>query len=175
MIRWKFTFDKDDEQDWLNDWCQRGWAMVSFCVGVVTFAPCQPGEYIYQIDLLPGKGLRADDYEGYVIFMNEMGVEVVQRWGRWVYLRKRAEEGPFEAYTDAESKLDLYRRIRSLFLWALVIELGCSVSPVNMLIRDPGDIFARGFFGVYVVIVGSFVRGVLQCTRKIRELRQECQ
>lgn len=66
-------------------------------------------------------------------------------------------------------------RMKVLFLWALVIELGCSVSPVNMLIRDPGDVFVRGFFGVYVVIVGSFVRGVLQCTRKIRELRQECQ
>lgn len=66
-------------------------------------------------------------------------------------------------------------RMKVLFLWALVIDLGCSVSPVNMLIRDPGDVFVRGFFGVYVVIVGSFVRGVLQCTRKIRELRQECQ
>ena len=64
MIRWKFTFDKDEEQDWLNEYARQGWAMTRFCVGVVTFAPCQPGEYIYQIDLLPGKGLQADDDEG---------------------------------------------------------------------------------------------------------------
>ena len=71
MIRWKFTYDKDEEQQWLNDYCQEGWAMASFFMGVVTFVPCQPGEYIYQIDLLPGRGLWADNYEDYVIFMDE--------------------------------------------------------------------------------------------------------
>ena len=30
MIRWKFTFDKDEEQDWLNNWARYGWAMTSF-------------------------------------------------------------------------------------------------------------------------------------------------
>ena len=118
MIRWKFTYDKDEEQDWLNEYARQGWAMTKFWLGVVTFVPCQPGEYIYQIDLLPGKGLLAEDYEGYVIFMDEMGVEVLQRWGRWVYLRKRAGDGPFEVYTDAESRIALYRRIRRMFLWA---------------------------------------------------------
>ena len=101
MIRWKFTYDKDEEQDWLNEYARQGWAMTKFWLGVVTFVPCQPGEYIYQIDLLPGKGLLAEDYEGYVIFMDEMGVEVLQRWGRWVYLRKRAGDGPLRG---------LYRR-----------------------------------------------------------------
>ena len=173
MIRWKFTFDKDEEQEWLNEYARRGWAMTKFCVGVVTFAPCQPGEYVYQIDLLPGKGLWADDYEGYVIFMDEMGVEVVQRWGRWVYLRKRAEDGPFEVYTDVESQLALYRRIRALFLWALVIEICCSISGFSTLARFPEDVFARGLAGFYIVILAVFLRAVLQCTRKIREL--ECQ
>ena len=77
MIQWKFTFDKDEEQDWLNDYCREGWAMVSFFAGLVTFVPCRPGEFIYQIDLLPGSGLRADDYEGYVSFMGDMDVEVL--------------------------------------------------------------------------------------------------
>lgn len=173
MIRWKFTFDKDEEQEWLNEYARQGWAMTKFWVGVVTFAPCQPGEYVYQIDLLPGKGLWADDYEGYVIFMDEMGVEVVQRWGRWVYLRKRAEDGPFEVYTDVESQLALYRRIRALFLWALVIEICCSISGFSTLARFPEDVFARGLAGLYIVILAMFLRAVLQCTRKIREL--ECQ
>ncbi len=173
MIRWKFTFDKDEEQDWLNEYAQQGWAMAGFFVGVVTFVPCLPGEFIYQIDLLPGKGLRADDYEGYVIFMNDLGVEIVQRWGRWVYLRKRAEEGPFEVYTDTESKLDLYRRIRALFLWGLLIEFCCSFSGLNVLIQFPGDIFARCLVGIYIVVVALFLRAVLQCTRKIRELEKE--
>lgn len=173
MIRWKFTFDKDEEQEWLNEYARQGWAMTKFCVGVVTFAPCQPGEYIYQIDLLPGKGPWADDYEGYVVFMDEMGVEVVQRWGRWVYLRKRAEDGPFEVYTDVESQLALYRRIRALFLWALVVEACCSISGFSTLARFPEDVFARGLAGLYIVILAVFLRAVWQCTRKIRELERQ--
>lgn len=175
MIRWKFEFDKDEEEVWLNDWCQQGWAMVSFFAGLTTFVPCQPGEYIYQIDLLPGKGLRADDYEGYVVFMNEMGVEVLQRWGRWVYLRKRAEEGPFEVYTDAASKVALYRRVRAMFLWAFGIECMCSVSVWNMLLQFPGSAFARGMAGLYLVMMAMILRGAWQCSRRIRELEKDCE
>ena len=173
MIRWKFTFDKDEEQDWLNEYARQGWAMTKFWVGMVTFVPCQPGEYIYQIDLLPGKGLWADDYEGYVIFMDEMGVEVLQRWGRWVYLRKRAEDGPFEAYTDTESKIALYRRIRRMFLWAFAVVFLCSFSVWSLLFRHPGDMFARGLTGVYVVMLAGMLRAVWRCSWRIRELERQ--
>jgi len=173
MIRWKFTFDKDAEQDWLNDYARQGWAMTRFFAGKVTFEPCQPGEYIYQIDLVPGKGLRADKYEDYVIFMNEMGVEVLQRWGRWVYLRKRAEDGPFEVYTDAASKIGLYRSMRAMFAWVLVLECLCSASAWNMLAQTPESMFARAAVGFYIVITAVMLRAVWRCSGKIRELERQ--
>ena len=83
--------------------------------------PCRPGEFIYQIDLLPGRGLCAGDYEGYVEFMHDTGVEVLQRWGRWVYLRGRAEEGPFEIYTE----IRLMLHIRSICLISSAPLLHC--------------------------------------------------
>lgn len=174
MRRWKFTFDKDAEQDWINDYAQKGWAMVSFFVGVVTFVPCQPGEYIYQIDLLPGTGLRADNYEDYAAFMSEMNVEVLQRWGRWVYLRKRAGDGPFEVYTDTASKIALYRRIRGMFLWALGLICLCSVSAWNLLARYP-SMFARGLAGFYIVVIAAMGRTVWRCGRKIKDLESQDQ
>ncbi len=173
MIRWKFTFDKDEEEAWLNDWCQKGWAMTKFFFGAVTFAPCQPGEFIYQIDLIPGRFLEANDYEGYVIFMDEMGVEVLQRWGRWVYLRKRAADGPFILYTDAASKIELYRRIRRLFLWALMVEFFCSFSAWSMLLRFPEDMFARGLVGLYIVLIAVVLRAVWRCSWKIQALERQ--
>lgn len=173
MIRWKFTFDKDEEQDWLNGWVQQGWAMTSFFVGIVTFVPCQPGEYVYQIDLLPGRGLQADDYEGYVIFMDEMGVEVLQRWGRWVYLRKRAEDGPFEVYSDAASKMEMYRRIRGMFLWTFGLECLCSASVWDLLLQYPADLFARGLAGVYLVTLAAMLRAVWRCSWKIKDLERQ--
>lgn len=173
MIRWKFTFDKDDEQDWINDYCRQGWAMVSFFIGMVTFVPCQPGEFIYQIDLLPGRGLRADDYEGYVEFMHDTGVEVLQRWGRWVYLRKRAEEGPFEIYTDLDSKIAMYRRIRALFTWLLALELCCSTTAWANLLSYPGDLGARCLVGFYIVFIAAALRAVWRCSWKIKELERQ--
>lgn len=170
MIRWKFTFDKDEEEVWLNDYARQGWAMASFFVGLVTFVPCEPGEFIYQIDLLPGKGIMADNYEDYVIFMHEVGVEILQRWGRWVYLRKRAEDGPFEVYTDAASKLELYKRMRKMFLWALIIISLCSFSVWSLLFRLPESIFARGLAGVYIVMIAMMARAVRMCNNKIKEL-----
>lgn len=175
MIRWKFTFDKDEEQDWLNDYARQGWAMASFFAGVFTFVPCRPGEFIYQIDLVPGSGLRPDNYEDYAAFMHETGVEVLQRWGRWVYLRKRAEDGPFEVYTDIASRIALYRRIRGMFLWALSLICLCSVSAWNLLARYPGDLFVRGLVGFYIVMIAAMLRAVWRCGRKIRELERQTQ
>lgn len=173
MIRWKFTFDKDEEEFWLNDWCQSGWAMTKFFAGVVTFVPCQPGEFIYRIDLIPGRFLQANDYEGYVIFMDEMGIEVVQRWGRWVYLRKRAADGPFELYSDTESKIALYHRIRRMFLVALAVEVFGSLSGWNLLARYPEDMFARGLVGLYIVMIAVVLRAVWRCSWRITELERQ--
>ena len=175
MIRWKFTFDKDEEQEWLNDYCQQGWAMVSFFIGMVTFVPCRPGEFIYQIDLLPGRGLCADDYEGYVEFMHDTGVEVLQRWGRWVYLRRRAEEGPFEIYTDIDSQIALYQRIRSMFLWALGLIACCSINGWNLLFQYPESMAAQGLAGFYLVVIALFLRAIWRCAWKVKELERRRQ
>ena len=174
MIRFKFTFDKDEEQEWLNDYCRQGWAMTSFFAGFYTFVPCQPGEFIYQLDLLSGAGFRADDYEGYVLFMHETGVEVVQRWTRWVYLRKRADEGPFEVYTDLDSQIALYQRIRQLFLWVLGIECCCSISVWTGLMRDDGLLF-RCLAAVYVLMIGAILRTIWRCARRITDLERQRQ
>ena len=157
MIQFKLTYDKDEEQDWLNAYCQQGWAMSSFFLGLVTFVRCQPGEYIYQIDLLPGCGLRADDYEGYAAFMEETGVEVLQRWGRWVYLRKRAEDGPFDNYTDIDSQIALYRRI----------QICNGIQSGNLVIRS--------LVAVQVLILLAILRAVWQCSWKIQELERRQQ
>ena len=171
MIQWKFTFDKDEEQDWLNDYCREGWAMAGFFAGLVMFVPCRPGEFIYQIDLLPGAGLRADDYEDYVSFMRDMDVEVLQRWGRWVYLRKRAEDGPFEVYTDTDSKIQLYRRIRKMFLWVWVLELVLSINVFFQAVVY-GGLLLRCSAAVAALMLLAILQGAWKCTQKIQELER---
>ncbi|MCI9057851.1 MAG: DUF2812 domain-containing protein [Oscillospiraceae bacterium] len=170
MKRWKFTFDKDEEQAWLNDYARQGWAMVSFFAGLVTFVPCEPGEFIYQIDLLPGTGLRADGFEGYREFMEETGVEVVERWARWVYLRKRSADGPFEVYSDAASLAAMYRRIRAMFLWVLALEFCCGITVWRNIWEEP--VFFGAVAVLFTAIITGILRAVFQCSRKIRELEE---
>jgi len=100
-------------------------------------------------------------------------VEVLQRWGRWVYLRKRAEDGPFEVYTDAESRIALYRRIRRMFLWAFMMIFLCSFNAWVLLFQYPEDIFSRGLVGTYIVILAVMLRAVWQCSWRIRELERQ--
>ena len=173
MIKFKVTFDKDLEQDWINGLCQQGWAFVSFFAGICTFVPCEPGEYIYQIDLMPGTGIRASDPEGYMEFMEETGVEVVQRWARWVYLRKKAQEGPFEIYTDADSRIDMYRRIRRMFLWALLVEVCCSASIWGQLSYGSGVTFYRALAVLYVLLFLTILRAVQRASWRIQELERQ--
>ena len=169
MIRFKLYYDKDAEQIWLNDMCRQGWAMVSFCLGIYTFIPCQSGEFIYQIDLLPGSGFQCDAPEGYQEFMEDTGVEVVQRWVRWVYLFFFNDTATTEIYTDPASQAALYRRIRLLFTWVLGLDLCCSASVWGNL--DRGGFYVA-IAGLYLVIFAVFLRVIWRCTCRIRELGQ---
>ena len=112
MIRFKLYYDKDKETVWLNQMASEGWALKSFFAGFYKFEPCRKGEYIYQIDLGDTLYSVSDEYRE---LMGELGVEIVVLWGYWIILRKRAADGPFELYTDVESKIEHYRKIRRMF------------------------------------------------------------
>lgn len=177
LKKFKLTFDKDWEQNWLNEMCQQGWAFKSFSFGVYTFETCQPGEFIYQVDLMPGSGVQASDPDGYAEFMAETGVEVVARWFRWIILRKRAEDGPFEIYTDAESQIASYKSIRMMLCWGLMLELLCSAPTFRQLLSNDFDPAINIFLCVvsvfFICIFAGFVAGILKYTRRIQELEQQ--
>ena len=103
-------------------------------------------------------------------------MEVVQRWCRWIYLRKRAAEGPFQVYTDPGSQIALYRRIRRFFLFALVLELCCSAGVWTNLTWD------SQLYGLYLLtaclfllIFAVFLRVIWKCSRRIHALEAEAQ
>lgn len=116
MIRFRLYYDKDKETVWLNKMASEGWALKRFFAGFYKFEPCEKGEYIYQIDF----GTAGKEYRD---FMQELGVEIVVLWGCWIILRKRAADGPFELYTDVDSEIEHYRKIRRMFKVATIIEL----------------------------------------------------
>lgn len=122
MTKFRMYFNKDKETEWLNEMAKRGYAMTAFRANFYTFEECTPGQFIYQIDFSQEFG---HVHSSYREFMQETGVEIVCTWGFWVFLRKRAAEGPFELYTDVESTIEHYDKIRKMFKGIIILELVC--------------------------------------------------
>lgn len=122
MVKFRLYWDKDAETKWLNEMAQQGWAMTSFCAGFYTFEECAKGKWSYQIDFGEKFFRCTEDYRD---FMREAGIEIVQNWGYWIILRKPADEGEFQLYTDVESSIEHYSKILKMFKVVGILEIIC--------------------------------------------------
>ena len=72
--------------------------------------------------------------EGYLSFMSDTGAEYVGRVVKWIYFRRKAEFGPFDIFSDLDSRLEHLKRISSTLrvvgIANLVIGLANSLNPV---------------------------------------------
>jgi len=169
MLKFKLYLDKDLEETWLNEMSKKGWAFKKFFLGFYTFEQCEPGEYNYQIDLLNNWSGEKEDYAS---FMKESGVEVISQWYRWVYVRKKAADGSFEMYTDIESKIAQYRRIKNFFLVGLIIEMFCFFVEINAALST-SSVWFWGFVVFIGIIVLTFLHMVWKCKWKIDQMVRE--
>lgn len=168
MIRFRLYFDKDKETAWLNEMSRRGWAMNGFFAGFYRFEKCDPGEYIYQIDFGDEMYHVSDEYRE---LMEDIGAEIVALWGYWIILRKRAADGPFELYTDPESMIEHYTKIRRMFkavtileLVGLFIEVGCGMA---------GNMFGWAFAVLIAALVLVCINAVVRTNEVIAELEEQ--
>ncbi|ADK16553.1 MULTISPECIES: DUF2812 domain-containing protein [Clostridium] len=169
MLKFKLYYDKDAEEAWLKKMCLDGWEFKKFFLGFYTFKPCEPGEYNYQIDLLDNwKGDTVD----YSSFMSNVGVQVVGQWWRWVYLKKKASDGPFEMYTDVESKIAQYRRIGNLFKVFSFVEAICFFVELIGAVNT-GDYIFVIFTVLLAAIFLTMIRIVWKCKLKIEKFKRE--
>lgn len=166
MIKYRLYYDKDEEADFLNEMSRQGWAMTGFFAGIYSFDKCRPGEYIYQVDITEGMFRVSNDYRE---FMRDVDVEIVCLWGPWVILRKKASEGPFELYTDVESRIEHYTRIRRLFQICSVIEAICWI--VEGICALNGASMALPCFFLLAAITISMLRELIRVKSILAELK----
>lgn len=168
MIQFRLYFDKDAETEWLNRMAADGWAMKGFFAGFFRFEECEKGEYVYQVDFGSRMNAVSDDYRE---FMQEAGIEIVQTWGYWVILRRKASEGAFELYTDAASGMAYYKKIRRMFKVVTIVEmLGLFVNLYFGFVEK----VSMGFVGVFVIgaILVGCINALARLNEKIRELQE---
>lgn len=168
MIRFKLYLDKDAETNWLNEMSKKGWALKSFFAGFYTFEKCEEGRYAYQIDCGEKLFKVSDEYRE---FMKEAGIEIVQTWGWWVILRKPASEGEFELYTDVESSIEHYSKIRRMFKIATVIEIICLWMEIMAATIGKVSYAVPAAFFIGAIMIG-FIRITIHTTNIINNLKE---
>jgi hypothetical protein len=169
--------DAEKEEKWLNELAAQGLAMRSFWLCRYIFEECEKGEYIYRIELLeemPGH----PSSEAYIRFMEESGVEFVQPWVRWAYFRRKAADGPFELFSDADSRIAHYSRICRLYTALAIALLGCALSNAygTWLYFAEGFSFGAVSFGALRLCLAFFILLFAlgrKYARKIARLKQE--
>ena len=125
--KWIWVWEFDKEERWLNTMAQQGWVLdgLGFCR--YDFVRCQPGEYTVRLEM-------RDHDESYLGFMAETGAEYVGRMMKWIYFRKKTEDGPFDLFSDTESRIAhldrMCRMLRFAGIANLVIGLGNSLNPM---------------------------------------------
>ena len=167
MTRFHLYFDKDKETEWLNQMAEEGYAMDSFFAGFYSFSPCEKGEWQYQIDI--GNGFFGVNKE-YSDFMREMGIEIVQAWGPWVILRRKAQDTPFELYSDVESRIEQYKKILLLFKIVSAIELLILVYEVYGGVS--GIAYAWPMVLIIAAVVCVFMNMIVRTKKIINELQE---
>ncbi len=167
MIKFRLYIDKDEELKWLHVMSAKGYGFEKYFLGFYRFNKCEPNKYKYQIDLLDNW---SGDKEDYSEFMDETKVEIVSQWYRWVFLRRKASEGEFELYSDTDSTITQYQRIRYMFKVALAIEIVCFILVLG------GAITSRGmtsivFTALLGLVIYALMRGIKICNTRINEIQ----
>lgn len=166
MKKFRFYYDKDKDEAFLNDMSAKGYAMKRFFLGVYTFEKCLPGEYTYRVDLISDKTVeqRNELYD----LVRDSGAELVQTWGIWAIFRKK---GNFELYTDPESQMKQFRRIRKTFAGVALLEFSVSIPQWFSFFQmsQPINLFAALLLTFLGVV---FLKQVRTCTKKITELEK---
>lgn len=126
--KWIWAWDFDKEEDWLNEMAMSGWALcrVGFCS--YEFERCEPGEYIVRLQF-------SDDDAGFTAFMEDIGAEHIGRIIKWHYYRRKSCMGPFDMFSDIDSKIAHLDRIGKLIsgvgMANLIIGIANSINAVH--------------------------------------------
>lgn len=165
MYRFRWYYDKDKEEEYLNEMSAKGYAMKHYFLGLYDFEECNPNEYTYRIDLINDMTLkeRKELYD----LVSDSGGEHVQSWGFWAFFRKR---GKFELYSDRESQIHQYERIRIVFLALAFLETISAVLQWKRLdwANTASD---RAFVMIFTVLATMFIYQTIKTTMKIRQLK----
>ena len=121
-VFWVWEFQ--EEERWLNEMSAKGLHLTDAGLFRYVFEEGVPGAYQYRLELLEHFPNHPESRK-YLEFMEETGAEVVSVFKRWVYFRRKAEDGAFDLYSDMDSRIAHMKRIVTLLTILAVVEGVC--------------------------------------------------
>ena len=168
--KWFWAWDFEKEEKWLNEMSAKGLALVDYTFCRYSFEECEPGEYSFKIQYLENKPSHPES-EQYIRFMEETGAEQIANFSTWIYFRKKTSEGPFEIFSDYESKIKHLNLIKSLFLTVGIANLIVAIGNfINFVFNAP---MLAWIPLINVFCFGACVFGTYKIGKKIAELKKE--
>jgi hypothetical protein len=170
-VIWKAYWNYLKEEQWLNELSASGLAMCDYSWCRYVFQDAPKGEYLYRIELLEHRAAHPESRK-YIEFLEDAGVEFVASYLNWAYFRKKAADGPFELYTDIDSKLRHFRRVFTMWAVLTLLEFFAGIS--NIVVGFIEMSLMNLILGLCVTALGcGFSVMAWQLRLKIRQLKKE--
>ncbi|MBK5261534.1 MAG: DUF2812 domain-containing protein [Peptostreptococcaceae bacterium] len=179
-VIWKAYYNYEKEEKWLNEMSAKGLALTDYSWCRYVFEEKPNNLYTYRIELLEHFSGHPES-QNYIKFLDENGVECVATYMRWAFLRKKTSEGPFDIYSDNESKLAHFKRLNlwwTTLMWIEIIAGGGNIAIAmarymgyietesNHFMNLFGGLVLLGFGMLFYVLGGK-------SRQKIRKLKRE--
>ena len=160
--KWYWIWEFEKEEEWLNEMAQAGWVLDGVGFATYHFRRCEPGEYTVRLEMHP-----ADDE--YIQFMKDTGAEYIDRMVMWVYFRKKTEDGPFDLFSDLDSKIGHLKKIGRI-IWPL-----CSINIIIGIINDTNGLHI-GWINLLVASLLTYslgrIHGKIESLERDRQLHE---
>lgn len=183
---WRFynIAEYEQEEQWINEMAKEGWQLTAIGLCRYIFRRGTPGEYIYKLDVV--ERTASDEVkESYFNFLTECGIRVVGEFKDWIYLQKKAADGPFDMKDDTYAKLRTVNKVYSfavrtlcklLKIFAAVVII-CSLGQMlssNYAIQELfGGIMGGCAISAIIVLAILWVPILRKLRRKVNQLIDE--
>ena len=118
----KYYIDHEKVEKWLNDEAAKDWNLVETNGIDFYFSDEEPEKYTYRVINLGIKG-KSDNAEFMELLKFEK-IDCLERIGSTCYLRKKDSDGPFELFSDLDSKIKYEKKrlqYRKRDLWSIPV------------------------------------------------------
>ena len=140
------AWNAEKEEQWLNKMSREGWQLRKVSFGTYTFEEGGASEYSYRIELLNNLVSHPESTH-YLAFLEEAGIEYVDSYIRWVYLKKKTDDAGFELFSDTASRV---KQLNVILLLLGVLGVANLLNGANQL-----WIWSQARFegGIYLAII----------------------